>query len=47
MGKLWELADSWEDRFRDKQMYGPLARHIWRQAWEELTERLDSRREKQ
>ncbi len=42
MNELWELADRWEYRFKNKA-YGPVARYAWRQAWEELTGRLGER----
>lgn len=41
---LWELADQFEDRSKDKTVFGPLQRWVWREAWKELTERLPERR---
>ena len=43
MSNLWELADEFEARSRDRHTYGPLARHVWATAWQELVARLEPR----
>lgn len=41
---LWELADTWEGRIKDKRGVGPIERYVWRKAWEELVARLGERK---
>ncbi|MCV7381585.1 hypothetical protein H7K38_23505 [Mycobacterium alsense] len=40
---LWQLADRWEDRWRDYRGLSPLDRFIWKQAWQELVNVLGER----
>lgn len=40
----WQVLDQFEDRARDKENNGPLARYIWRQAFEDLKEALGERK---
>lgn len=42
-GVLWELADEFEARARDRHRYGPTERYLWRTAAKELSERLGKR----
>lgn len=42
-GALWELADEFEARARDKHRYMPIERYVWRQAAQELGQRLGQR----
>lgn len=44
MTNLWQLADEWEDRWRDKRRIGPIERYTWKQAWLELTAKLGERK---
>lgn len=39
---LWELADQFEDRAKDRDL-GPIERYVWKRAFTELTERLGER----
>lgn len=40
---LWQLADRWEDRWRDYRGVSPLDRFIWKKAWTELVNVLGER----
>lgn len=40
---LWQLADRWEDRWRDYHGVSPLDRFIWKRAWTELVNVLGER----
>ena len=42
MNGIWELADEFEARARDRSAYGPTQRLIWRQAHAELVALLES-----
>lgn len=41
--QLWELADLFEDRSRDKHKFGPLQRMVWAEAARSLSMRLGDR----
>lgn len=43
MGELWELADEFAARSKDRHHYGPLQRMIWQQAHAALVQRLGER----
>ncbi|MFM8798713.1 MAG: hypothetical protein ACKODT_07130 [Fluviibacter sp.] len=40
---LWELADLFEDRAKDRNTFGPLQRMVWAAAHQALVERLGER----
>jgi hypothetical protein len=40
---LWELVDEFEARSKDHHHCGPIARYVWKQAFEELRSRLGER----